>query len=116
MTRHKQMIPLFLISIAVLLNLVGAAVLKELTQVDHHSLVIVFAGLGLVAGLNGLRFLLWGAIHKRFPLSHTYPLTALFFPMLLGMSLLYGEPVGPTQIIGTIAISVGIVILTVSKD
>jgi hypothetical protein len=34
---------------------------------------------------------IWGALNKRFKLSDTYPLTALFFPVIFLFALLSGE-------------------------
>lgn len=99
-----------LVLATVAIQIVASILLKELA--DAHGamprlwLVLV---LGLVAGLNGLRFFVWGYTHKHYPLSHSYPLTALFFPCILLLSAYYGDPIGLPEIVGVIVIMLGVV-------
>jgi drug/metabolite transporter (DMT)-like permease len=71
----------------------------------------------LALALNGFRFLAWGYLHRRFPLSHVYPLTALFFPCVLILATLRGESITPLQIAGTLLITAGSFLMaTASRD
>jgi len=97
------------------LNAISAVLLK--TIADHRSLgvSIVLLGLSGVFVINVLRFVLWGVAHRRYPLSETYPLTSLFFPLMLVISWRYGDPLGPKQILGTLLITGGVVWLTLRR-
>ena len=64
--------------------------------------------IGLVLLINGLRFVVWAFAHKRYPLSTTYPLTSLLYPVMLVVAYFYHEPTGPNQWLGTILITAGV--------
>lgn len=91
----------------IIIQLLVATLLKELTLRDATP---VHVGLGLAAAvaLNGVRFLAWGCAHRHFPLSQSYPLTALFFPCILLVSVYYGETVGTAQVAGVVVIVLGL--------
>ena len=108
MTALSSLAPLLLVALAVTLNLVSAALLKELVGVDGRSWLLIFAALGLVALVNVLRFAIWGMAHQRYPLSRTYPLSCLFFPMILMLSYWYGEEVGARQVLGSLVVTGGV--------
>ena len=66
----------------------------------------------LVLGLNFLRFLLWGLLHKQFDLSKTYPLTTIYFPLIYVISLAKGDAhLELTKLVGVALIIVGVIIL-----
>jgi len=102
---------MLLVSVAVGLNLVGAVVLKEAADMEHASMLMIATLIFLVVLINLLRVGFWAAIHKRFRLSDSYPLTSLFFPMILVLSALYGEEIGLAKLIGTALITLGVLIL-----
>jgi len=101
--------PLTVVLLAVALQVAGALVLKTLADLDAVRLALVVLGVALVAVLNGLRFLAWGYAHKRYPLSATYPLASVFFPVMLGVAWAYGDPIRWTQVLGTGLITAGVV-------
>lgn len=102
------MIPFLVVLTTVALQIGAALVLKALADHPHTPMLMLAAGLALVVALNGLRFIAWGAAHKRFPLSLTYPLSAVFFPLMLLVSWQYGEPVAVRQVVGTVLITTGV--------
>jgi multidrug transporter EmrE-like cation transporter len=104
--------PLLVVSAAVLLQIAGAVVLKALADHAPVAPALLAAGIGVVALLNGLRFVAWGVAHRRWPLSTTYPLASVFFPLMLGVSYLYGDPVRLPQWLGTALVTAGVVWLT----
>ncbi|MGA7304151.1 MAG: hypothetical protein WBW88_04725 [Rhodothermales bacterium] len=116
MSWKTRLVPLSLVSLAVILNVLGAVILKLLARHPGAGVLLTLIGIGAVIGLNGVRFLLWGSIHKRFPLSHTYPMTTLFFPLILVVAEFFGEPVRLQQILATALITMGILVLTVKVD
>jgi len=100
--------------LAVTLQVLGAVLLK--TIADHRlqwSLALLAAGIAAVVFLNLVRLGVWGAAHKRFPLSTTFPLSSLFYPMMLLVAVAYGDPVGARQLVGAGLITAGSVWLTV---
>jgi hypothetical protein len=53
----------------------------------------VILGLLIVLGLNVFKFIAWSILHKRYDLSSTYPLTAIYFPLIYIISVLKKEMV-----------------------
>ena len=102
---------ILLVSVAVGLSLVSAVVLKEAADMQRTSLLVVAALISLVVLINLLRVVLWAAIHKRFRLSDAYPLTSMFFPMIMVLSALYGEEIVIAKLIGTALITLGVLVL-----
>lgn len=96
----------------VLIQIVVAVLLKELA--DRHGggswlwLAIILC---MAMGLNALRFAVWGYTHKHYPLSRSYPLTALFFPCILVISVWYGDPASLQKIAGVLVIMAGIALM-----
>jgi len=100
--------PLLVMLLAVGLQVAGAIVLKTLAdRVDYTSATMAALGIGAVVALNLLRVGVWGAAHRRYPLSQTFPLSALFFPAMLLLALAYGEEAGARQVIGAVLITAG---------
>jgi multidrug transporter EmrE-like cation transporter len=108
---NQRVLAIFLVSVAVGLNLVSAVVLKEAADMARASLLVIAALIFLVVLINLLRVALWAAIHKRFRLSDSYPLTSLFFPMILALSAFYGEEIGLAKLLGTVLITLGVLVL-----
>lgn len=104
----QLLIPLGLMLATVVLQLAVALVLDLAANREVRlDLFTVVAILGAVA-LHGIRFVIWGYAHRRYPLSLTYPLTALFFPLVLVLAYWRGEAVGMAQVGGTILITAGV--------
>lgn len=100
--------PLFVVIATVVLNLVAAAVLKYAALSYDTARAISVLAVITVLGIQGGRFLLWGYAHRRWPLSHTYPLSAIFFPLILALGVFYGEPVTIKKLVGAILITVSV--------
>lgn len=97
-----------IVTLTVLLQLVGAALLKQASLSVRLGLLLPVIFILAAFGVQGLRFLLWGYAHKRWPLSLTYPLTAVFFPLLIALAAVYGEPVKAQQWLGGLCITAGV--------
>jgi len=98
-----------LIGLVSTINIVSGVILKEAGAAD--SFVIQLSGLA-AAGLLGIgQFVTWRKAHQRYPLSLTYPFTALTFPMAMSVAALYNEQVGPWHIIATTLIAAGVVVV-----
>lgn len=102
---------LALVSVNIALQLINASLLKYAAVMlhDHRTLVIML--LVVVIGLSFGRFAVWGAMHKRYPVSIAYPATALFFPCLVALSYVYGESVSTDQVFGAVFVSAGVLLL-----
>lgn len=98
-----------IVLLAVVIQVVAAVGLKEVADRPELPLLLVAAGIGVVGLLGGVRFLIWGYAHKRYPLSHSYPLSGMFFPLMLAVAWVYGDPIHLTQLAGTGLITVGVV-------
>lgn len=99
---------LSVVTLTVLLQLLGAACLKQATLSVHLGLWLPVLFIVAAFGVQGLRFILWGYAHRRWPLSVTYPMTAVFFPMLIALAAVYGEQVTARQWLGGLLISGGV--------
>jgi len=91
----------------VCLNLFAAWILKETTQ---YTLLTIAAMtlIGLVIVINLARFVLWRWLHKRVDLSKSYPLTAVFYPLIGVLSIIRGEVIQPLQWFGIFLITFGV--------
>ncbi len=106
--RFWQPGPLPLVCTTIAMQLVVAWLLGSVAATFPRSgLILAGAAVSAAIGLNLCRFAVWGYTHRRYPLSHTYPLTALFFPCVLALSWLHGDVLGSRQLIGTLLITLG---------
>jgi len=112
MLRKGQFLPLVIVSFAVLLNVSCAVILKMLADQSSVSYLLLVFGITLVALLNLFRFLVWGYVHSRYPLSMSYPLSSIFFPLMLCVAYAYGDAISSNQLIGTILITSGVLWIT----
>ncbi|HEX4299657.1 MAG TPA: hypothetical protein VH327_02195 [Gammaproteobacteria bacterium] len=101
-----------MVTLTVLLQLVAAALLKRAAMAAPMGLLLPVLLIGVTLAIHGLRFLLWGYVHRRWPLSHTYPMTAVFFPLAIIMAAAYGEPIHVNQVLGGLLIAAGVAWLT----
>jgi drug/metabolite transporter (DMT)-like permease len=94
----------------------AAAWILDIAAESATAIGIAAVGAILAAvALNGLRFLVWGYTHRHFPLSLTYPLTALFFPLVLLLSWLRGEGISFAEVLGTILIAGGVALVALGS-
>lgn len=89
------------------LNVASGIVLKTLAD-GAFGVVVIGVGFGTVLVFNVLRLVVWMAANRRFPLSTTYPLTSVFFPVMLVVSLAYGDAVNLPKVLGTVLITCGV--------
>lgn len=114
--RSRTALLVALVLSTVLIQLAVAIILKELADArGSHGQLGVFIVLGLAIGLNGIRFIIWGYTHRHFPLSHSYPLTALFFPCILVLSAWYGDVIELHQLGAVALIMAGIALMNWNK-
>ncbi|MBM4414357.1 MAG: hypothetical protein FJ040_13045 [Chloroflexi bacterium] len=100
-----------LTGINIIVQLITAAIIKESTVLTAAEwLLLVFAYLA-VLGFNGVRFVVWGVIHRQFPIGVAYASTALLFPAIVFMAYLYGEPVTLKHIVGVLLVMIGVISL-----
>lgn len=72
---------------------ISTALILEYVENLHTGMLsfYVIVGMVVVLGLNVLKFIVWNFLHKRYDLSSTYPLTAIYFPMIYAISVFKGE-------------------------
>ena len=106
--------PLILMLAASVLTVSSGVILKE----GGHASTLWLAGLAILAAgvVNVVRLVVWRTAHRLYPLSLTYPLTGLSFPMVLAVSAWYDEPVGLTQVMAVVLIAVGVSFIHRSGD
>lgn len=107
--------PLALVMATIVLQLAAAWVLAGVATSRREAVLLAIGAIAASIALNLLRFFLWRIIHQRYPLSHSYPLTALFFPCILALSWLRGDPVSLPQVAGTLLITAGALALAPSQ-
>lgn len=103
------LIGLTIINIAV--QLINAAIIKEATVLTSNDWVWLMVVYVVVLAFNGIRFVIWGVIHKRYPIGVAYASTALLFPAIVALSYFYGEPVTVKHLIGAALVMIGVVAL-----
>lgn len=92
------------------LQLLAAKFIKDAaTLPPSRPLAIAFL-MGIVLFLAAARFMVWGEMHKRYPLSLAYPASALFFPLVVAMAWLSGESITRANIAGAALVTVGVVL------
>lgn len=90
---------------AILLNY--SAKNSELLSLSGVSVIFV------VLGINFIKFKTWGFIYKHYHLSESYPLIALFFPLIYFVAIINNEAVFKlTKLTGILLIMVGTIIMT----
>lgn len=93
------------------LQLTSAVLVKYSTRIPLSEWFLLGVVLALILGLNFSRFVVWGQMHKRYPLSVAYPATALFFPCLVLLAWALGEEVRLPQVAGAILVTAGVLAL-----
>jgi drug/metabolite transporter (DMT)-like permease len=108
---HSKWLLLALVMASIVLQLINASLIKYAsTQMQAQYAWLAFL-LAVVIALSFGRFMLWGAMHKRFPVSLAYPATALFFPCLVVLAWVYGETVSTAQMLGAALVTSGVLVL-----
>ncbi len=107
----------FLVFITVLITIASSLMVDYASELKEEIDVLILVLLALVIGVNAFKFVLWGWIHKNYDVSQSYPLTAMFFPMVLMLSYWQGETgITFNKVIGTILIVLGLLLLGYSKN
>ena len=96
---------------------IGVALSLQWGATHAHTLSITILILSMALLLNGLRFVVWGALHRKYDLSKTYPLIALFFPIIYTIALYQNEAtLSWHKILGLIFVFIGVFALTREKS
>ena len=90
------------------LQLAAVKLIKQTSLMPPTHYVAIAAMTVLILALAFGRFLFWGAMHKRYPLSLSYPVNALIFPMVVLMAWTYDEPVSTAQAVGAVLVTAGV--------
>lgn len=109
--QHRMWVLIGLTGINIAVQLINAAIIKESTVLMSAEWMWLLAVYIVVLGFNGVRFVVWGIIHKRYPIGVAYASTALLFPAIVTMAYLYGEPVTVKHLVGVALVMIGVVSL-----
>jgi multidrug transporter EmrE-like cation transporter len=85
--------------------------IKFSTTVGTHELVVLAGYYAVILALNLGRFVVWGRIHREFPLGIAYGTSAVIFPCIVALSVYYGEGFSWRQLVGVVLVMVGVVAL-----
>ena len=105
-----------LVLLTVLVTLTTAMLLNY--GAKESNLFSVSAGLIIftVLVINFIKFKVWGVIYKRFHLSESYPLIALFFPLIYIVAIFNGDAIFEIKkVVGVILIILGIFVMHSKK-
>jgi multidrug transporter EmrE-like cation transporter len=105
-----------LVSLTVVCTLFSAYLLnfgaKSSASLGWASALIVLC----VIAVNFLKFYIWGAIYRRYELSESYPIVAIFFPAIYILAMLNGEAeFEPQKLFAIVLIIFGVLILGRTK-
>jgi drug/metabolite transporter (DMT)-like permease len=101
---------------SVAMQLAAAWLLKHAPAPASDTVPQVAVVLALVLALNVFRFLVWGELHRRYPVSLAYPLSALVFPCVVVMAWWLGEAIGWLQVAGSLVVMAGVSLMLVDDD
>jgi drug/metabolite transporter (DMT)-like permease len=93
------------------MQLLGAWLLKQAPVVGPATLLPIAGILLVVLALNALRLCVWSALHRRYPISLAYPLSALLFPCVIALAWFTGEAIGPWQVAGSLVVMGGVALM-----
>jgi drug/metabolite transporter (DMT)-like permease len=99
---------LLLVAGNVALQLTAVRLVKDASLLPPSRYIAIGVLAAVIMVLSFGRFLLWGEMHRRYPLSLSYPVNAVIFPLIVVMAWGYGEPVSADQAIGAILVSIGV--------
>ena len=94
----------------VALQLLAAKLVKDASTLPTSRILALATLLAAVLVLAAARFVVWGEMHKRYPLSLAYPASALFFPLVMVLAWFYGETVTPANIAGATLVTTGVIL------
>lgn len=107
--RNGPLVALILLSTA--LQLGSAALVKYAVSPDIPELSFLAMAIVVVLAINLGRLAIWNWIHKHYPISFAYPMSALFFPGVLVVAWSMGESIGWTQAAGALAVMLGVALI-----
>ncbi len=108
----------FLLVLSTVLITISTSLILDYAAWQNQSIdTRVAALLAAVIVINFLKFSLWGWIHKHFDVSKTYPITAIFFPLILIVSIIKGEAeVTWLKLVGVLLITLGLILFHRKKQ
>ena len=84
-----MILPIFII---IGISVATALVLDYMKQMDLNFFSFyMLVGLFIVFGLNIFKFIIWNFLHKKYDLSSTYPMTAMYFPIIYIIAIYKNE-------------------------
>ena len=87
------------------------SLVKYSTAIEQTQYVVLFAFYVAILAFNLGRFVVWGRIHREFPLGIAYASSAVIFPCIVLLSISFGEPFVWHQLLGVALVMAGVVAL-----
>jgi multidrug transporter EmrE-like cation transporter len=87
------------------------SLIKYSTAVEETQYIVLFGFYVAILAFNVGRFVVWGRIHREFPLGIAYASSAIIFPCIVLLSIVYGEPFMWHQLVGVALVMTGVVAL-----
>lgn len=109
----SRLMAFVLVFSTVIASVLAALALRAISRYGDIAFFAVALAVGIAFAANLYRVLVWSVIHKRFAITYSYPLTALFFPIIAVISHIYDEPVSLLSWVGVGVIVVGVALMSV---
>ena len=93
------------------IQIITMSLIKYSTAIERTQYVVLLAFYGAILVFNLVRFVVWGQIHREFPLGIAYASSAIIFPCIVLLSIYYGEPFTWHQLLGVALVMTGVVAL-----
>lgn len=101
----------------VFLTLLTSIILKQSSGEYELFSLLGISIIILVFLINLVKFVTWGWLNKHYDLSKTYPLTAIFFPLIFIYAVIIGDTSLTIQkISGLIIILAGLYLMETAKE
>ncbi|MEZ9601404.1 hypothetical protein AB4232_21685 [Vibrio sp. 10N.286.46.A8] len=102
--------------LTVILTFITSVILS--VAASKVELISFYGGLvvAIVVLINVVKFSIWGWLNNRYDLSKTYPLTAMFFPLIFIYAILIGDTdITVNKLFGLFVILLGLLWMEVRK-
>lgn len=105
-----------LVILTVIITVATSLILDYAAHIGLNMNLEILFLLSIVIVINLLKFILWGWIHARFHLSSSYPLTAIFFPIIYLIAIFKNQSeFNLFKLSGVILILLGIFIIEMKQ-
>ena len=106
-----------LVFLTVIVSILSSLILDFASEHYKTFSFILLVMFGIAFALNVLKFVIWGWIHKNFDVTKSYPLTAIFFPIIFIVAVIKREAdLSISKTIGVVIILIGLFVFERRKE